>query len=91
MKGIKVVMDIVESSLYLWAEVEVGREARGRGLGGQGAGGQGAGGQGGRGAWIPGQNAIRPIMFQMGRLHMYMEPVGLAVGVRAAGGFLGHF
>lgn len=50
MKGIKVVMDIVESSLYLWAEVEVGREARGRGLGGrgQGAGGQGAGGHGSR-------------------------------------------
>lgn len=47
MKGIKVVMDIVESSLYLWAEVEVGREARGRGLGGRGLGGmgQGAGGQ----------------------------------------------
>lgn len=88
MKGIKVVMDIVESSLYLWAEVEVGREARGRGAGGWGAGGWGTGG---RGAWIPGQNAIRPIMFQMGRLHMYMEPVGLAVGVRAAGGFLGHF
>lgn len=47
MKGIKVVMDIVESSLYLWAEVEVGREARGRGLGGQGAGGWGTGRQGG--------------------------------------------
>lgn len=49
MKGIKVVMDIVESSLYLWAEVEVGREARGRGAGGWGAGGRGLGdrGQGG--------------------------------------------
>lgn len=42
MKGIKVVMDIVESSLYLWAEVEVGREARGRGLGDREAGGHGS-------------------------------------------------